>query len=169
MALTKHEFIDDYHYLVYTDVQTCVYSDKADTSINDIGGGGSVTLGNLAGGVWTLAAVSVGASASESTFLETTQVKIGDTIVVDSAGQLIQYVAGGADAIALYSSDNPLTFTQAYDVTIDIDTHKYATVEEIDMDVVSTTVEIEGETVPAWEYTVPSIAEGHYYVLKFTE
>lgn len=40
MALAKHDFIDDYPYLVYTDVQTCVYSDKADTSIDDIGGGG---------------------------------------------------------------------------------------------------------------------------------
>lgn len=40
MALAKHDFIDDYPYLVYTDVQTCVYSDKTDTSIDDIGGGG---------------------------------------------------------------------------------------------------------------------------------
>lgn len=131
------------------------------------GGGGGVTFGNLAGGVWTTETVSVGASASSATFLETTQVKIGDTVVVDSAGQAIQFVAGGADAVAIYNSDTQLTFAKAYDVTIDMDTGKYATVEEIDMSVASTTVEIEGETGPAWEYTVPSLAEGHYYVLRF--
>lgn len=37
----KHEFVDKYPYLVYTAEQdTLVYSDKADTSIDDIGGGG---------------------------------------------------------------------------------------------------------------------------------
>lgn len=41
MAEAKHAFVDDYPYLVYTAEQgTLVYSDKADTSINDIPGGG---------------------------------------------------------------------------------------------------------------------------------
>lgn len=41
MAEAKHAFVDDYPYLVYTAEQgTLVYSDKADTSIDDIGGGG---------------------------------------------------------------------------------------------------------------------------------
>ncbi len=40
MVEAKHEFVDDYPYLVYTSQDTLVYSDKADTSIDDIGGGG---------------------------------------------------------------------------------------------------------------------------------
>ena len=40
MAEAKHAFVDDYPYLVYTAEQgTLVYSDKANTSIDDIGGG----------------------------------------------------------------------------------------------------------------------------------
>lgn len=40
MVEAKHEFIDDNQYLVYTSQDTIVYSDKADTSIYDIAGGG---------------------------------------------------------------------------------------------------------------------------------
>lgn len=41
MAEAKHSFVDDYPYLVYTAKQdTLVYSDKADTSIDDISSGG---------------------------------------------------------------------------------------------------------------------------------
>lgn len=40
MAEAKHDFVEDYPYLVYTAEQgTLVYSDKANTSIDDIGGG----------------------------------------------------------------------------------------------------------------------------------
>lgn len=40
MAEAKHAFVDDYPYLVYTNEDTLVYSNKTDTSIDDIGGGG---------------------------------------------------------------------------------------------------------------------------------
>lgn len=47
MAEAKHDFVDDYPYLVYTAEQgTLVYSDKANTSIDDIPGGGT-TIGSL--------------------------------------------------------------------------------------------------------------------------
>lgn len=40
MAEAKHSFVDDYPYLVYTNEDTLVYSNKADTSIDDISSGG---------------------------------------------------------------------------------------------------------------------------------
>lgn len=39
MVEAKHEFIDDNPYIVYTSQDTIVYSDKADTSIDDVSGG----------------------------------------------------------------------------------------------------------------------------------
>lgn len=40
MAEAKHSFVDDYPYLVYTNEDTLVYSNKADTSIDDLPSGG---------------------------------------------------------------------------------------------------------------------------------
>lgn len=37
----KHEFVDDYPYIVYSSQDTIVYSDKTDTSIDDVSGGGA--------------------------------------------------------------------------------------------------------------------------------
>lgn len=44
MAEAKHAFVDDYPYLVYTNEDTLVYSNKTDTSIDDILGGGGDNL-----------------------------------------------------------------------------------------------------------------------------
>lgn len=40
MAEYKHDFVDNYPYIVYTDVDTIVYSGKVDTSIDDVPGSG---------------------------------------------------------------------------------------------------------------------------------
>ena len=47
MTEAKHEFVDDYPYLVYTSQDTLVYSDKADTSIDDIGDGGDFSTATV--------------------------------------------------------------------------------------------------------------------------
>ena len=39
----KQEFVDKYPYIVYTDHHTIVYSDKPETSIDDVSGGGDAT------------------------------------------------------------------------------------------------------------------------------
>lgn len=41
MAEAKHAFVDDYPYLVYTNEDTLIYSNKTDTSIDDIPSGES--------------------------------------------------------------------------------------------------------------------------------
>ena len=46
MSEAKHEFVDDNPYLVYTKQNTLVYSDKADTSIDDVAGGSEMNIGN---------------------------------------------------------------------------------------------------------------------------
>lgn len=47
MVEAKHEFIDDNPYIVYTSQDTIVYSDKADTSIDDVSGGGDLALAHV--------------------------------------------------------------------------------------------------------------------------
>lgn len=44
MVEAKHEFVDDYPYLVYTNEDTLVYSNKTDTSIDDVSGGGEHSI-----------------------------------------------------------------------------------------------------------------------------
>ena len=53
MAEAKHSFVDDYPYLMYTNEDTLVYSNKTDTSIEDLPSGGqeyTITCVELEGG-----------------------------------------------------------------------------------------------------------------------
>lgn len=130
-------------------------------------GGGGATLGELAFGSVSIDEVTVD-SIFHGFKVAVMQIKIGNSVVTDSSDSAVQIaqIASGVDVVMYL--DN-LTFVKAYDVTVDGRTAKYTTVEEIDIHAENITIEIEGETLQALKYTVPTLDEGHDYVLYCTE
>lgn len=96
------------------------------------------------------------------------QVKIGNSVVIDLSSSYmdVSQLASGVDAVVELDA---LTFVKAYDITENAHGTKYVTVEEIDIGAENVTIEIDGETVQALEYTVPTLEEGHTYILYCTE
>lgn len=114
MVEAKHEFIDDNPYLVYTNEDTLVYSNKADTSIDDIAGGGQE---------YNIKCYTIGGTPQEPVFTEvdpcaylgewdeTTHkfIKMGDIITKAKAGT----------SIVLSTSTDPTILTPIFAVTSD--------------------------------------------------
>ena len=137
------------------------------SNISGNDGGGGATLGSPTSGSTSTSEVAVGSTA-ETFPIGINKIKLGDSVIVDAIDSVIipSKVASGLDVLMFL---NDLTFVNAYDVTVDGNTGQYSTVEEIDIDEETITLEIEGEAVQALEYTVPMLAENHVYVVYCTQ
>lgn len=113
MAEAKHAFVDDYPYLVYTNEDTLVYSNKTDTSIDDIGGGGDGQEYDI-----KCYAISGGAPTEIDSIIKLAEyefppdddyVPIGDTLTSAMAGTLL-YCTEAQSIIASSLEDDAIVF-----------------------------------------------------------
>lgn len=166
MKETKHDFIDDYPFIQYTDAP-----DKEPGG----GGGGGSDIGSL----------QSAPQFYSGTIGENEEIDFSNLFVYSIAGFAIgnEYavksdagiqfglapcIASGLDCIVTFDDTVP-TIIGAYDVTIDTDAEVFPTATEISVTVTSTTVDWytdSEEPVPALQFTMPELSNGHFLFFK---